>query len=267
MIRILFSITLLFSILNSQAQAIYKYSYYCVYDFKFQYDSTDTKSIEKDKMLLFINEKESLFVSYNKFIYDSLSYLTYIKTGSIYRGSYAMEYKTRYPFKIFKKGENIETIDKAGRSEFVYNEKKKDLRWSLKNEIAIINGFKCQKATVFFGNRFWTAWFDSNVPIQEGPYKFCGLPGIIVKLEDAQNFFVFELKTIISGSFNYSNIPNSKSLTQISKAKFFELSKNYNENQYEMDQASGIVFTSGQEEIRKRIGKLAKRNNNFLELF
>ena len=41
------------------------------------------------------------------------------------------------------------------------------------------------KAVTEFAGRKWTAWFTEELPFQDGPYKFRGLPGLIVKLEDA----------------------------------------------------------------------------------
>ena len=44
--------------------------------------------------------------------------------------------------------------------------------------------------------RKWTAWFTTEIPIQDGPYKFLGLPGLIVKIEDQTKTHSFELKGI-----------------------------------------------------------------------
>ena len=37
------------------------------------------------------------------------------------------------------------------------------------------------------------AWFTSEIPIQRGPWKFGGLPGLIVKISDAKKEYNFEL--------------------------------------------------------------------------
>lgn len=49
--------------------------------------------------------------------------------------------------------------------------------------------------TEIFGRK-WTAWFTAEIPIQDGPYKFHGLPGLIVKIEDEAKSHSFELKGI-----------------------------------------------------------------------
>lgn len=64
-----------------------------------------------------------------------------------------------------------------------YNETIK-FDWKISNEKEKIGMYNAQKATVEFGGKKWTAWFSSELPFQDGPYKFSGLPGLIVKIED-----------------------------------------------------------------------------------
>jgi GLPGLI family protein len=56
--------------------------------------------------------------------------------------------------------------------------------WKISNEKEKIGPYNAQKATVDFAGRKWTAWFRTDLPFQDGPYKFSGLPGLIVKIED-----------------------------------------------------------------------------------
>ncbi len=61
--------------------------------------------------------------------------------------------------------------------------------WKISNEKEKIGAYNAQKATAEFGGRKWTAWFTTELPFQDGPYKFSGLPGLIVKIEDdAKNY-------------------------------------------------------------------------------
>ncbi|MDR6514897.1 GLPGLI family protein [Chryseobacterium camelliae] len=64
-----------------------------------------------------------------------------------------------------------------------YNETPK-FDWKILNEKEKIGAYNAQKATTEFGGRKWTAWFSTDLPFQDGPYKFSGLPGLIVKIED-----------------------------------------------------------------------------------
>lgn len=61
--------------------------------------------------------------------------------------------------------------------------------WILKNESE--NHLK--KATINFLNRNWIAYYDENIPINDGPFIFRGLPGLIVELQDEQGYFKWKL--------------------------------------------------------------------------
>ena len=74
-----------------------------------------------------------------------------------------------------------------------YTESVPKQQWTLKDEQQTIHGYRCQKATCRWRGRDYEAWFTSEVPIQRGPWKFGGLPGLIVKISDAKKEYNFEL--------------------------------------------------------------------------
>jgi GLPGLI family protein len=83
--------------------------------------------------------------------------------------------------------------DRISRSMFGYDE---DLKfdWKISNEKQKIGEYNTQKATTEFGGRKWNAWFTTDIPFPDGPYKFSGLPGLIVKIEDEDKNYSWELK-------------------------------------------------------------------------
>ena len=74
-----------------------------------------------------------------------------------------------------------------------YTEPVPKQQWTLKDEQQTIHGYRCQKATCRWRGRDYEAWFTSEIPIQRGPWKFGGLPGLIVKISDAKKEYNFEL--------------------------------------------------------------------------
>lgn len=74
-----------------------------------------------------------------------------------------------------------------------YTESVPKQQWTLKDEQQTIHGYRCQKATCRWRGRDYEAWFTSEIPIQRGPWKFGGLPGLIVKISDAKKEYNFEL--------------------------------------------------------------------------
>ncbi|GAB1417582.1 hypothetical protein MASR2M12_03470 [Bacteroidales bacterium] len=81
-------------------------------------------------------------------------------------------------------------------TDFMYEEKLYDFNWKLTNERQEIMGYHCQKAVCEYGGRIWIAWFSYELPYNDGPYKFGGLPGLIVKLYDSKEYYIFEMQSI-----------------------------------------------------------------------
>ncbi|RZK79204.1 MAG: GLPGLI family protein [Pedobacter sp.] len=67
------------------------------------------------------------------------------------------------------------------------------LNWQLEEGTDTIASYVCQKATLKFRGRNYTAWFTPDVPVSDGPWKFSGLPGLILKVEDADQLYSFTL--------------------------------------------------------------------------
>ncbi|MBR1788054.1 MAG: GLPGLI family protein [Bacteroidaceae bacterium] len=74
-----------------------------------------------------------------------------------------------------------------------YTEPMPKQQWMLKDEQQTIHGYRCQRATCHWRGRDYEAWFTTEVPIQRGPWKFGGLPGLIVKISDSKKEYNFEL--------------------------------------------------------------------------
>lgn len=78
-------------------------------------------------------------------------------------------------------------------------------KWKLTGEKKNIGDLAVQKATTTWGGRNWMAWFTPDIPFQEGPYKFHGLPGLIVELYDDKDNYRFELVKSLKLSRPYTN--------------------------------------------------------------
>ena len=80
--------------------------------------------------------------------------------------------------------------------------------WNITGEADSILGFTCLKAETSFRGREWTAFFTPEIPIQEGPWKLYGLPGLILKVYDSKKHYIYEAKdinTVSPGLVEYVN--------------------------------------------------------------
>lgn len=91
----------------------------------------------------------------------------------------------KFSFKIYKIYPDMKEqyVDRISKNLFAYEETIK-FDWKILSDKEKIGEYNTQKATTEFGGRKWTAWFSTDIPFQDGPYKFYGLPGLIVKIED-----------------------------------------------------------------------------------
>jgi GLPGLI family protein len=157
------------------------------YELAFQQDST-SRGVKKETMFLFLGPQSSIFQSANQFYKDSLT-LRRDKFGEkVQLGKYWSEFM----FRIIKSGQKeMVVVDAIGDDLFSYREDPSAIRWDIRNDTATMSGFPCQKAVAVYAGREWIAWFTSEVPSSEGPYKFSGLPGLIVHISDTRQHYVF----------------------------------------------------------------------------
>ena len=69
--------------------------------------------------------------------------------------------------------------------------------WTLVDDsIKTVCGYKCQLATCTFRGRTYKAWYTTQLPYSDGPWKFNGLPGLITEVYDTKNHYHFTLVSI-----------------------------------------------------------------------
>ena len=69
-------------------------------------------------------------------------------------------------------------------------------QWTLLPDTATVCGYLCHKATAPFRGRVWTAWWSDEIPIDAGPWKLQGLPGLILKAQDDKGTHHIEATSI-----------------------------------------------------------------------
>jgi GLPGLI family protein len=83
------------------------------------------------------------------------------------------------------------------RIEMVYvNEPIAKQEWKITNENRKFGKFTCRKATTTFRGRDYTAWFTPEIAVPFGPWKFNGLPGLILEVYDTNKDFYWFFKSV-----------------------------------------------------------------------
>ena len=169
------------------------------YDYSFVKDTLNKQEVTKELMNLDILKEGSVFYSRDVYVSDSIVNAYFdnqIKTtGSMNVDTKLLsQRKGNVKYKILKKYPDFKVFSalKIGMDSYKVADDRK-IVWKILPERQKIGEFNAQKATTEFAGRQWVAWFTSELPFQDGPYKFHGLPGLIVKLEDHTKTHQFEL--------------------------------------------------------------------------
>lgn len=243
-------------------------NYRITYDLTFQ-PSTDTVSLKNEKMVLLVGDSTSLFFSKNAFVRDSIMASFKGDNPDMSRMMAAIQSapKSLFSYEVIKRNNSQQIVfqEKVFMDKLAYTEPLPAVKWNITNETATRADYPCQKATTSYGDRDYEAWFTFQIPIQDGPYKFSGLPGLIVEMydsEDQYHFTLIGLEKVTSGEIAVSE----KKLLSVSKEKFTEMKADFSENPFKMINASGGSITmkskDGRDMSQKEMNNLVKKNQS-----
>jgi len=210
--------------------------------------------------VLFSQENKTLIkVEYNEFVVYSSDIINKYK-GKLYANDNFVGYKTEFvetktieietPQK-YDKYYDTETIDISIEdsqeenhfSEIAINRKNKTLveslyesetlenyysvhedqpkmNWELLGEEKQINNYNCKKAKTTFRGRSYQVWYTPEIPISVGPWKFGGLPGLILSVKDIEGIYNWEVSTVV---YPYTETENNLSFFFDEKSKFIKI--------------------------------------------
>ena len=166
--------------------------YQIVYEYKYAKDA-------KYPTILRIGKLYNMFIDYGQLTFDSIS-------ASISKGESQVTSSGPKLIGALKsiglrelillnretKKEFIQ-CNAGGLQRYQYEEDAPQLKWELLQGDSTIAGYQCQRAKTRLFGRDYIAWYAPEVELPYGPYKFCGLPGLIFKVQDTQDNFVFTL--------------------------------------------------------------------------
>jgi GLPGLI family protein len=192
---------------SSKTTPIDKVQFNAQYEMAFVQDTSNPDQITEETMVLKIGEKSSLFYSYTRFVSDSLLRIQMAQSGGMIRremSSSGSSNQGQINYQIFKNYPvgKVTTLDRIGPSQFRCEETNECPEWEILSDTMTILSYLCYNATCRFKGRDYTVWFTPEIPRSEGPWKLCGLPGLILYAEDSQKHFVFECTGLLNAQPN-----------------------------------------------------------------
>lgn len=111
-------------------------------------------------------------------------------------------------------------------------------------ETQTILGHKCQRATCRFRGRDFVAWFAPDIPVRCGPWKFQGLPGLILKVYDTEGLYSFEAVGIETRPHPITRFIEYKNYHRSTRERVWKMQRQYHENWFKAVDFHKIHFDS-----------------------
>lgn len=112
---------------------------------------------------------------------------------------------------------------------YTYTESLPNIDWTLAEESDTICGYKCKKATGEYGGRTWTVWYTPDIPVTFGPWKLCGLPGLVLSAADDEGIHHFDAIVIRKGTVPITEI-DATNVVSTTREKFIKGKNHFEEN-------------------------------------
>ena len=222
----------------------------CSYYYKWEFDTLKHEDAPREDLLyLQIGHQISKCFSYYTYQCDSLlstpsgeKEWTQLLHSAIKGGFKGGDLRQAFPHKrmntvVYKNypAGKVTVTDYMMRQNYVYEDDLNPQDWNIEDSTKTVLGHECQKATCNFRGRHWTAWFASDVPVSDGPWKLCGLPGLIMEAYDDGNqqyFCINGLQQVTDEPIEYGIIDKDfKKLQKITRKDFNKSLIQYNRNQ------------------------------------
>lgn len=153
------------------------------------------------------------------------------------------------------------------KSTYIYEEAIPAIQWTLATGEKEIIGYICKKATCRLFGRDYEVWYSPEIPLSNGPWKFAGLPGLILEAKDQTGKVSF---SCIALEFPKAvvdlYIPKStKSAFKTKKATFRKMEEDYLKNPLGSIKSSAAGSTIKVDpEMERRASR--ERKKTFIEL-
>ncbi len=251
------------------------------YDYPHKRLKTDVRAYDTEyKMLLLANSGYSKFFSPVTEYYDSLNSTPSGKTifnkmmsvgvkKAIETGDESYIPTSQGLLYVFKsRGDStVKVYDQAGMLEKgYYSEPLAEMVWDVGDSIKNILGYECIMAESDYHGRHWTVWFTPDIPIQDGPWKLCGLPGLILEASESTGQHQFIATGIESSNQEIVPIYNPKKYDKMNRKDMLRGMRQYLTNGATMVNAIISNTPSGEKiEIKNEVNDTPDLHVDFLE--
>lgn len=220
--------------------------------------SSQSQSKQQENFFLFLNEKESFFLSEKDLGRDTINFRA---SGEVDIAK-LMSYRTYFSDRVYTTTENHPQLSilKYNNDFFEYANNEFKQSWKINNEKKAIKNSPCTTATINAFGRDWEACFSQEYPFPFGPYKFNNLPGLIISVKDSEGLYDFELIGFSKKKFDYKIEKVKKT---VSKEEYYKVLKELHFSSKIFDNMSTPDDPSSINRMRKAHQNLLKSIDNY----
>lgn len=184
------------AVYQNVGEPIVKMEYKVLYESKYVID-VEKNTIAEGQLLLEIGGSTTKCYNLNMVKRDSISRVLMAQNAPTkeyeqqyrnYRGGLTWTVFSNFP------ANQTTTVDEFAGSNMLVTRCEESMEipeWKITAETQEVLGYTCTLATTSFKGREWKAWFALDLPMDAGPWKLRGLPGLILKAEDAEQHYCF----------------------------------------------------------------------------
>ena len=200
----------------------------CIYD----YTVTEGEVSDHYMTILQIGAGCSLFKDYSSYQKDSVEMLSGIPEDVVEK--YRLQeirnefFYDEVIYQNFPKGK-LSLFGTIPPDYFTYTEDINTIKWNLTDEIKNVCGYECKKAVCEYGGRIWQVWYSEEIPSSFGPWKFCGLPGLVLSASDVDEKHSFRAIIIRNAGLQTITGPTVKAV-RTTREKYIRLKMKFEDD-------------------------------------
>ena len=146
------------------------------------------------------------------------------------------------------------------KTNYIVSDNPPPIKWNLKyKETKKIGKYTCKKATATFRGTNIEAYYTQEIPVSIGPYKFKGLPGLILEITTVGINYRYWVVKNIQYPFNRTPDYSSKYIKSLPKIGIKDLVKKIDDNN---DEDQSIILSKIQLPNGAKLGKVETIGGN-----
>lgn len=197
------------------------------------------KRTVKNQYVLLANTTESKFYSPRTESIDSMRSTPdgQAKLGEITKNAYLSGKLKTAPkadgsFYVTKSlsANRLSHYETVGNEKYLSEEPMSPIDWELGDSVKNVLGYDCNCASALINGRKWKVWFATEIPIQEGPWKLFGLPGLILEAETDDGMYLFTATGLQKTEKEIGRIYLAESYEKMSRKELWQAKRAFFDN-------------------------------------